>query len=174
MIETLPTREECLVILKKSGCSENVIAHSKAVETHAVRIAVLAMADKDLVSRGALLHDIGRGKTHGIEHAVVGGEMAKELGLPESIIHIIERHIGAGLNSDEAAKLGLPRKDYIPLALEEKIVAHADNLVGEHTIRPVSQVVSLLIERGYDEVAQKIMALHKELGHICGIDLDTI
>ncbi|UCE74309.1 MAG: HDIG domain-containing protein [Methanomassiliicoccales archaeon] len=174
MTETTPSREECIEILKKSGCNKNVIAHCLTVEGLAVQIAALAKADKNLVSLGALLHDIGRGKTHGIKHAVKGAEMVRELGLSDKIALIIERHIGAGLTREEAEKLGLPNRNYMPETLEEKIVAHADNLIDDNKKGPVSEVVEHFEKLGYKEVAKKVIVLHNELSHICGIDLDLI
>ncbi len=124
--------EEILEILKKTGCSDRVIKHIIAVKEVAVRIAkeLKVPVDLDLVREGALFHDIGRSKTHGIEHAVVGAEIAKELGVDERVIRIIERHIGSGITRDEAISLGLPPKDYLPETVEEKIVAYADNLLN--------------------------------------------
>lgn len=174
MNEILPSRDECLEYLKNAGCSESVIAHSIAVEELALRISRLANADMDLVSRGALLHDIGRGKNHGIQHAVIGADMTRELGLPEEISKIIERHIGAGLSPEDAQKLKLSNRNYIPETLEEKIVAHADNLIEEHKKRPIFKVLNHFKELGYKDVAERIYALHKELGDICGIDLDDV
>ena len=46
------------------------------------------------------------------------------------MLNIIERHIGAGITESEAEKLGLPKKSYVPETIEEKIVAHADNLTS--------------------------------------------
>jgi uncharacterized protein (TIGR00295 family) len=174
VIEGIPTRDECIAFLAEAGCSESVIEHCKAVEEHALKIAERTDANMGLVRCGALLHDIGRGKTHGIRHAVIGGDMARELGLSEDIAKIIEKHIGAGLTPTEAESLGLPERDYTLSTLEEKIVAHADNLVGEHKIRPVSDVVKRLENRGYPQVAQKVLALHRELSEICGLDLDKV
>ena len=85
--------------------------------------------DMELVKTGALLHDIGRSQTNGIKHAVVGAELLKERGFPWEVVNIVERHIGAGISREEAKVLGLPPKDYLPLTLEEKLVAHADNLI---------------------------------------------
>jgi uncharacterized protein len=82
-----------------------------------------------LVEAGALLHDLGRGRTHGVDHGVVGGEMARGLGLAEAVARIVERHIGAGLPEGEAVELGLPRGCYVPETLEEKIVTYADKLI---------------------------------------------
>lgn len=174
MTENLPSRDECLNMLKNAGCSESVIAHCISVENRALKFAQLAKADLDLVSRGALLHDIGRGRTHKIQHAVIGADMAKELDLPENICKIIERHIGAGLSPEDSQKLELPIRNYVPETLEEKIVAHADNLIEEHKKRPVSKVIGHFKKLGYKDVAEKVRALHNELSEICGIDLDNI
>ena len=82
-------------------------------------------ADLDLIRKGALLHDIGRSKTHGITHAIVGAEIARSYGYSQDVLNIIERHIGAGITESEAVKLGLPAKSYVPQTLEEKIVKSA-------------------------------------------------
>ena len=118
-------------LLKKENVPENVIDHCKAVCRKAMEIASnFDNADKDLIRKGALLHDIGRSRTHGIEHAIEGVEIAKKYGYSQDVLNIIERHIGAGITAEEAEKLGLPKKSYIPQTLEEKIVAHADNLIS--------------------------------------------
>lgn len=120
-----------LKILKQEETPENVIEHSKAVYKKAMVIADnFKNADKDLIKKGALLHDIGRSKTHGISHAVEGAKIVKQYGYPEEVQNIVERHIGAGITEEESVKLGLPKKSYIPQTIEEKIVAHADNLLS--------------------------------------------
>lgn len=120
-----------LELLIKENTPENVIAHSKAVCKKALKIATnFDNADLDLIRKGALLHDIGRSKTHGICHAVEGVKIAERYGYPKEVLNIIERHIGAGITKEEAKSLGLPEKSYIPQSLEEKIVAHADNLIS--------------------------------------------
>jgi uncharacterized protein len=118
-------------LLERENTPENVIAHCKAVCRKAMKIASnFDNADKDLIRQGALLHDIGRSRTHGITHAVEGVKIAQGYGYPTEVLNIIERHIGAGITESEAVKLGLPEKSYIPQTLEEKIVAHADNLIS--------------------------------------------
>ncbi|KZX11292.1 TIGR00295 family protein [Methanobrevibacter oralis] len=117
-------------LLYKEKTPENIIAHSKAVCNKAMEIAShFENVDKDLIKKGALLHDIGRSKSHGINHAIKGVEIAKKYGYPQDVLNIIERHVGAGITENEAIKLGLPKKSYMPQTLEEKIVAHADNLI---------------------------------------------
>lgn len=173
-MKDIPTPEKCFQILKNVGCSEEVIKHCKAVRDVAVRIAKKTDADVKLVEAGALLHDIGRSKTHGIRHAVEGAKIARKLGLSDKIINIIERHIGAGLPADEAKKLGLPEKDYIPITLEEKIVCHADNLVDDSKQRPIEHEVEKALINGNKDYAIRLVVLHKELSDICGIDLNRI
>ena len=118
-------------LLEKENTPENVIEHCKAVYEKAMKIAAnFDNVDEDLIRKGALLHDIGRSRTHGMTHAIVGVEIAKTYGYPDDVLNIIERHIGAGITAEEAVKLGLPEKSYVPETLEEKIVAHADNLIS--------------------------------------------
>ena len=120
-----------LELLRKENTPENVIEHSQAVCRKAIKIAAnFDNADIILIRKGALLHDIGRSRTHGITHAIAGVEIAKGYGYSQDVLNIIERHIGAGITAEEAVKLGLPEKSYLPQTLEEKIVAHADNLIS--------------------------------------------
>ena len=119
--------------LRGAGCSDGVVEHCRDVARIAVRLAGELRGrgvevDVDLVEVGALLHDLGRARTHGIRHGVVGAEMARGLGLPEVLVRIIERHIGAGIPAEEAEAQGLPRGDYVPVTLEERLVAYADKL----------------------------------------------
>jgi uncharacterized protein len=119
-------------VLITVGCSNDVVAHCIAVCTIAVSLAgrVKVPLDRELVRQGGLFHDIGRARTHGIDHAVAGVAIARELGFSEQLVLIIERHIGAGITAAEAVRLGLPQKDYLPLTVEEKIVSYADNLTS--------------------------------------------
>ena len=120
--------------------------------------------DIDLVYIGGLLHDIGRSRTHGISHAVEGGKIAIESGLDEKLINIIERHIGAGIPEEEAAALGLPTKDYMPLTIEEKIVAHADNLTSGTMICSFGEIVEGLREKQFDEkIIKRFIELNNEI-----------
>ncbi len=119
-------------VLVTTGCSVEVVAHCITVSNIALLVAerVTVPVDRELVRQGGLFHDIGRSRTHGIGHAVAGVEIAKSLGFSTGLINIIERHIGAGITAAEAERLGLPKKDYLPLTVEEKIVSYADNLIS--------------------------------------------
>ncbi len=173
----LPTKAEALAMLKEAGVEPIVIAHCQAVSALAVNIAKRIKkpaVDLKLVEIAGLLHDIGRSNSHGINHAVEGGKIAKANGLPDGLARIIERHIGAGLTEEDAERLGLPKKSYVPETLEEKIVAHADNLMSGTKKVPVAETVGSLIRKHEEEGARRMLALHKELSDLCGIDLDLI
>ena len=119
-------------VLVTARCSAEVVAHCITVSNVALLVAghLTVPVDRELVRQGGLFHDIGRSLTHGIGHAVAGVEIAKSLGFTTGLINIIERHIGAGITAAEAERLGLPKKDYLPLTVEEKIVSYADNLIS--------------------------------------------
>lgn len=170
----IPSQDKCLDILKMAGCSKEVINHCIAVRDIAIKIAKKTNANIELVEAGSLLHDIGRSKTHSIHHAIKGVEIVKKLNIDESILRIIECHIGAGILKEDAEELGLPTKDYIPITLEEKIVCHADNLVCGNKRQPIEIEVEKALIKGLKEYAIRLVNLHKELSEICGIDLNKI
>lgn len=161
----IPTRDECIVLLKKAGCSENVIEHCKTVAALAIDVAKNRNdVNIRLVECGALLHDIGRGQTHGIEHAVIGAETARKLNLDERLVLIIERHIGAGITQDGAKALGLEDKSYVPESIEEKIVAHADNLVVGTKVVSLDTRIEMMNERGIgNDSIMRVIELANEM-----------
>ena len=153
-------------LLRRENTPENVIDHCKAVYKKAMKIAAnFDNADKDIIKKGALLHDIGRSKTHGITHAIAGVEIAKSHGYTEDVLNIIERHIGAGITKKEAVELGLPEKSYLPQTLEEKIVAHADNLVSGDKEVDINFVIAKWKRQipDSDDNIERLLKLDKEL-----------
>ncbi len=94
----MTTPAQAIRLLEESGCAPNVIEHCKEVASLAVEIAEKAKAagnnvNSELVEVGALLHDLGRCRTHGIAHAVEGFELAKNKGVEPEVAEIIKRHI---------------------------------------------------------------------------------
>jgi len=129
--ELLPDREFAIDLLRKLKVPYAVRRHSINVANKALEIAnkiKKAEIDIDLVEIGAILHDLGRSKTHGFKHAILGGKILREKGFPTKIARICETHILGGLDKNDAKKLGLPEKDYLPETLEEKIVCLADKM----------------------------------------------
>ncbi len=122
-------------LLFSAGCDAGVVSHCKNTADIADRYHGSGI-DANLVHSGAFLHDLGRSKTQSIWHASVGSELAKSLHLSPEIQKIIQNHTGAGLSEDDCILLNLPPRNCVPKTFEEKIVAHADNLVkGSREIR---------------------------------------
>jgi uncharacterized protein len=165
----LTTRAEAIRLLEESGCAPNVIEHCKEVASLAVEIAEKAKAtgqsvNLELIEVGALLHDSGRCRTHEITHAVEGFKLVKNRGVEPEVAEIIKRHIGAGVSKEEAKELGLPEDDYFPRSLEEKIVAHADNLVKGTNRITIQERVELMRKKNVSEhVIQRVKKLAKEV-----------
>lgn len=160
----------CLDLLYRAGASNEIIIHATAVATRALRIAQRARAggrqvDIDLVRAGALLHDIGRAVNgRGPEHAIAGSAWLRKRGCPEPVARCVETHMLAGLTAAEAKAAGLPYRDLIPTTLEEKIVAHADNLTGRTGPRELETVLSKLRRRGSSlDIIARIIRLDEEL-----------
>lgn len=131
--------------------------------------------DRTFVQAGALLHDIGRTQVQDVRHASVGAEILRGDGSwPPALVHVVERHTGAGIDAEEAARLKIPVKDYTPHSLEERIVCHADNLfTGDRRI-PVAQLQAAYRGKGLEAAAAKLGALHESLGRELGADLDRL
>lgn len=175
MSERLPTCREALNLLVKAGCSKSVIQHCKTVSTFATKIARAYQkrgykVDVQLVRVGGLIHDIGRSKTHTVDHALVGGEIARSLGLPNSVPLIIERHAGGGIPKEEARQLGWPVRDYLPQTLEEKIVCYADKRVEGLRTVPIEQTIkAYAASLGKKHPAiKRIRQLHREISTVVG------
>jgi len=124
--------------------------------------------DLELVEIGALLHDIGRAKTHSVHHAVIGAEIAESLGLPKSVISIIKRHVGGGISSREARKLRWPRDVYLPQTLEEKIVSYADKLIEGSRRVPIDKTIKIFSKELPPSSIARIRRLHEEMLALTG------
>jgi len=139
--EILPDREYAIDLLKKLKIPHSVRRHSEKVAEKALEIAnkiTKVEVDKNLIEIGALLHDIGRAKTHGFKHALIGGKILRDRSFSDKLAKICETHILGGLDVEDAKRFGLPEKDFLPVSLEEKIICLADkHMAGtrEVTIR---------------------------------------
>lgn len=175
MSSTIPSDTRCIEYLEEAGCKRRVIIHCCTVNAVAQEIVShIGEANRDLVTAGALLHDIGRSVDHSIMHAYIGSQIASAYGLPKEIVDIIRKHTGAGLDAEDAEEMGLPPADYMPATIEEKIVAHADNLVSDNRVVDHMHSVNKLRSKGAYRGADRIVALHRELSDLYGEDLDVI
>jgi uncharacterized protein len=171
--EELPSREQALKLLHNAGCGTNVVRHAEAVASLAKEIARICKergikVNLALVETGAILHDIGRSKTHSVDHAVAGAEIAESLGLPEPVISIIRRHVGGGITSGEAKKLGWPKGIYVPETFEEKIVSYADKLIEGSKRVPIERTINELSEELPRSAIERIWKLHEEIVALVG------
>ena len=171
MSENLPSPKEAVRLLRKVGCPPNVISHCIAVMRVATRLAEKIKArgvkvNVQLVRVGAILHDIGRSRTHSVDHAVIGGDLARSLGLPSSVVSIIERHVGGGISQEEAKILGWPRRVYMPQTIEEKIVAYADKLIEGSREVP--------LERTLNKLREELGADHPAIGRIRKLEREIL
>jgi uncharacterized protein len=171
----LPSRTEALGFLTKAGCSRSVIDHCKTVSNFAVSVARSLQSkginvDIQLVEIGGLLHDVGRSRTHTVNHGMVGGEIARSLRLPSSLVRVIERHVGGGVPREEAVRLGWPAKDYLPVSWEEKIVCYADKRVeGLGTVSIEQALKTYAASLGENHPALgRILKLHREIVAVVG------
>jgi uncharacterized protein len=171
--ETLPSREQALQLLRENQCSEKVINHCRAVAELALETASALKErgveiDFELVEIGALLHDIGRSKTHSVDHGVIGAEIVKSAGLPDSVVSIVKRHVGGGITAIEAEELGWPKDVYVPVTLEEKVVSYADKLIEKGKRAPIDVTIEKFERKMQHEAAERVRKLYDEITGLIG------
>jgi uncharacterized protein len=155
-----------------------LLRHSTQVRDKA--LAILANPSRpplelnaELVSTGAMLHDIGILQCHApsilcvgtrpyIAHGVIGAEMLRDYGRAHGIdlepfARICERHTGTGITAKEVREQGLPipERDWLPETPEEKLVCLADKFFsksGDMKDKPASVVRRSLEKFGTDTV----------------------
>lgn len=165
--------KEAIRLLKKYSKDDvqlkKVLDHSRAVQKAALRIGKELGADLEFISIGSLLHDIGRfffnpGSKDSIRHGIKGAEILRKEGL-ERFADVAERHIGAGIKKKdiERQKLNLPAKDFVPVSLEEKIIAYADNLIFGTEERKIGDVIERFRKELGEEYARRVRELHTDL-----------
>jgi uncharacterized protein (TIGR00295 family) len=148
----IPDEKECLKILLEEGVGNNVLKHALKVEEVARDLASRVKSkgydvDEKLVKAGALLHDIGRAVTHDVSHGVIGGQIIRRRRLDEKLARVVERHVGGGIPSGEAANLKLGSLNLIPETLEEKIVCYADKLIDGDRRIDFQEALKYFIEK---------------------------
>lgn len=131
----------------------------------------LAAIDERLVNDGALLHDIGIGRTHapgilceGTEHYIchgtIGAEMLRSFDPSlELEARICERHTGAGLTAQDILTQQLPItpvRELLPVSLEEQLVCLADKFYSKSgdpsAEKPIERVRRSMMKFGTDSM----------------------
>lgn len=150
-----------------------VLEHSRMVAAKAVAIARSLSdptIDIDFVEQAALLHDIGisgihapRISCHGnapyICHGILGRHILEEEGLTSHAL-VCERHIGVGIGVKDIVQqqLPLPKREMIPVTIEERIICFADLFYSKkpgllQTEKTVAEIRKTLLKHGNHKVA---------------------
>jgi len=145
----IPTKEECLRLLKKNKVRDNIIAHTKKVCEFSLKVCSVLeergiKVNRDLVAAAALLHDIK--KLEPGEHEIKGAKYIESLGYPEVGI-LIKKH---GLRC-------LFYREFIPRTWEEKIIFYSDKRVKH------DKIVS--VDDRFEDIKQRYFGFTKGLNN---------
>ena len=123
-----------------------LISHSRSVADKALSIANAhpeMNMDIKFIEQAAMLHDIGaflcnapaihcHGAFDYVCHGYLGADILRKEGYPRHAL-VCERHTGTGISLKmiEEEDLPLPRKDFLPVSLEEQLICFADNFFSK-------------------------------------------
>lgn len=126
---------------KDSEVYNILLEHSKAVSKKALGIAknlTNLNVDLQFIEEAAMLHDIGLflvnapgidcfGNNSYIWHGVLGREILEKEGFSKHAL-VCERHTGVGISLEdiEEQDLSLPKRDMLPISIEEEIICFTD------------------------------------------------
>ena len=178
------TEEQAIALLKKYSSNnsvfQKVLQHSKAVQLAALSIASAIKKrrhkiDLDLIKTASLLHDIGRftcpqRTKFSLQHGIEGAKILRKEKLPRHA-RIAETHLGAGITKIEIIKqkLPLPKKDFLPKTIEQKVIAYADNLIFKDRLGTVSEIVERFEREKLPLSAKtRLIKLHNEIEKLRG------
>ena len=124
-----------------------LIGHSTCVAQKALVIAGRLMQmkpDMVFIEEAAMLHDIGifgtnvsdigcYGDKPYVCHGYLGRELLEREGLPMHAL-VCERHVGVGITISDIDKnsLPIPRRDMLPVTLEERIICFSDKFFSKN------------------------------------------
>jgi len=132
----------------KSEAYRILVQHSELVTKKAMKIGQELVdqgfqVDLEFIKEASMLHDIGifltnatRIDCHGseayIKHGILGRQILEKEGYPKHAL-VCERHVGIGISKKNIIKhnLPLPKRDMLPISLEEKIVCFADKFYSK-------------------------------------------
>lgn len=136
--DAVPTEGEILELMASWRLPAGIKDHSLVVRDIALHISARIKAanpgmeiDDRVLEAGALLHDIGRVETHGLDHGVAGWRLLRAAGVDERVARCAMVHVLGGFTREDI-KGEFPRdardidQNIIPESIEEKIVCLAD------------------------------------------------
>ncbi len=150
-MQTIPDIDPLAVIKKyyptESRAYDFLVQHSVKVAEKACSVAERLLhlnLDLSFIRASAMLHDIGifltnesklgcYGDKAYICHGYLGREILEKEGLPHHAL-VCERHVGVGisLREIEYKNLPLPKRDMLPVSIEEQIVCYADKFFSKN------------------------------------------
>lgn len=140
-----------------------LVGHSRIVTEKSLEIArnlthLNRKPDLEFIKNAAMLHDIGifltraasigcDGESAYICHGYLGRQLLDDLRLPPEYGRVCERHTGAGITKQNilSNNLPLPRRDMVPVSLEEKIICVADKYHSKSPRNAEKKITTLQI-----------------------------
>jgi len=130
-----------------SATFQILVKHGQQVANKAVDVAKRVPHLKpnfNFINEAAMLHDVGifetntpelgcSGKHPYVCHGYLGREILEKKGLSQHAL-VCERHVGIGITAEEIKlnNLPLPRRDMVPISIEEQIICFADKFFSKN------------------------------------------
>jgi uncharacterized protein len=152
-----------------------LVAHGNQVAQKALKAAKKVahlQPDLEFIEKAAMLHDVGIFLTHSpklgchgvhpyVCHGVLGFNLLNDAGWPQLAL-VCERHVGVGISTDDVLNynLPLPKRDMLPISIEEQIICYADKFFskngGTRTARekPVEEILANLKNYGQNKASR--------------------
>src|SRR3989338_2796142 len=151
----IPTKEECLKILKDNNVPDNIIAHTKKVCEFSLKVCGVLeergiKVNRKLVAAAALLHDIKKLKPG--DHEIEGANYISSLGYPE-VGNLIKKHGLKHSFTDE----------FIPKTWEEKIIFYSDKRVKNDKVVSIDERFEYIKQTYKREDVEKEIKFTKEI-----------
>jgi len=161
-----------LKIIQKYYDSESrlyniLVNHSTSVKKKALVVAKKVKhlnPDLEFIKEASMLHDIGIFQVYASQiecfgenpypcHGYLGRKILEKEGFFKHAL-VCERHIGVGITKEDIIKqkLPLPKRNMVPVTLEEKIISFADNFFSKD---------NLLKEKSIDAIKKNLARFGK-------------
>jgi uncharacterized protein len=159
-----------------------LITHSILVAAKALKLArqykknhPKADVDLSFIQEAAMLHDIGIFRCHSpeimcvgsepyVRHGIMGRQILEDEGFPRHAL-ICERHTGVGLTREDVIQqeLPLPKRDFMPKTVEEKIICLADKFYSKNPEKLFKEKSLSKIKRNLKKRGSHIIRRFEEL-----------
>ena len=153
----IPSRSAVLELMHAWVQSESLRRHMYAVEAAMRAYARKFGEDEELYGAAGLIHDFDY-ERHPDEHPVPGGEVLRERGFPEAIVHAVQAH-------------GYPsRTDVPPETLLDRTLRACDEVTGLISAAALVRPSRAL----HDLEAKSVMKKFKDRAFAAGVDREEV